>query len=87
METDLSTPVNRCGYYGSTNYRRAVEHNAKGAMRYAERLVCSGCTCEFTDMNEWREGVLPGSEQRAPKGQCKLSSLLLPESARLGCRK
>ncbi len=56
MEADQSALVNRCGYCGSTNYRRVVERNAQGAMRYGEWLVCSGCAREFADMDAWRGG-------------------------------
>ena len=39
METDQPAPMNRCGYCGSTNYRRVVERDAQGAMRYGDRLL------------------------------------------------
>lgn len=39
METDQPAPMNRCGYCGSTNYRRVVERDAQGSMRYGDRLL------------------------------------------------
>lgn len=56
MTGDQTGPLNRCGYCGSTNYRRVVERDAQGAMRYGQRLVCSGCTREFASMEDWRQG-------------------------------
>ena len=56
METERIASVNRCGYCESTNYRRVVERDGQGVMRYGERLVCSGCTREFADMGAWRQG-------------------------------
>lgn len=61
METDQPAPMNRCGYCGSTNYRRVVERDAQGLMRYGERLLCSGCTREFTDLDAWRQGASDAS--------------------------
>lgn len=60
MESEQATPTNRCGYCGSTSYRRVIERDTQGAMRYGERLVCSGCTREFTDMQAWRQGKSNG---------------------------
>lgn len=56
MTGDQPVPLNRCGYCGSTNYRKVVERDAMGAMRYGQRLVCSGCKREFADMEVWRQG-------------------------------
>lgn len=56
MTGDQAVPLNRCGYCGSTNYRRVVERDAQGVMRYGQRLVCSGCTREFASMEAWRQG-------------------------------
>lgn len=56
MTSDQFIPANRCGYCGSTNYRRVVERDAQGVMRYGQRLVCSGCTREFADIGSWRRG-------------------------------
>jgi len=56
MHADQPAPVNRCGYCGAASYRPVVERDAAGAMRYAARLVCSGCSREFTDLSTWRLG-------------------------------
>lgn len=57
MENNRIVPLNRCGFCGATSYRRVVARDPQGAMRYAERLVCTGCTREFADMQAWRQGA------------------------------
>lgn len=64
MESNRISPMNRCGHCGATSYRRAVARDLQGAMRYAERLVCTGCTHEYSDVQAWRDG-LPGTPPAA----------------------
>lgn len=57
MPPDQLIPENRCGFCGDTSYRPVVERDAAGAMHYADRLVCSGCSREFSGLASWRSGV------------------------------
>ncbi|BEP96766.1 hypothetical protein GmRootA79_51500 [Acidovorax sp. A79] len=66
MQPQKQTSTNRCSFCGATSYRRVVARDAAGAMRYAERLVCTGCTREFPSVKVWREGLPDGSTAPAP---------------------
>jgi hypothetical protein len=66
MQPQKQTFTNRCSFCGATSYRRVVARDAAGAMRYAERLVCTGCTREFPSVKVWREGVPDSSPAPAP---------------------
>lgn len=56
MEANQSVPQNRCGLCGATNYRKVVERDDNGVMRNGDRIVCTGCTHEFDDIEAWRQG-------------------------------
>lgn len=56
MHSNPTAPQNRCGVCGATSYRRVVERDSQGVMRYGEQLICSGCAREFTGMAAWRRG-------------------------------
>ena len=56
MPTNPPATVNRCGYCGASSYHRVVARDEAGAMRYTETLQCTGCSREFTDLQDWRQG-------------------------------
>lgn len=44
----------RCRQCGAASYARVVHRGPDGAMGYADRYRCSGCSLTFTDPAEWR---------------------------------
>lgn len=56
MLTNPPATVNHCGYCGASCYHRVVARDEAGAMRYTETLQCTGCSHEFTDLQDWRQG-------------------------------
>ena len=44
----------RCRQCGAASYARLVHRKSDGAMGYADRYRCSGCSLTFTDPAEWR---------------------------------
>lgn len=57
MPPDQLLPMNRCGLCSATSYRPLIERDEAGAMSYTDRLVCSGCGREFSDLHTWRRGA------------------------------
>ena len=44
----------RCRQCGAASYARLVHRKSNGAMGYADRYRCSGCSLTFSDPAEWR---------------------------------
>lgn len=43
----------RCRQCGAVTYARLVHRGPDGAMGYADRYRCSGCSLTFSDPTEW----------------------------------
>lgn len=63
MEVNQSAPQNRCGLCGATSYRKVVERDAHGVMHRGDRIVCTGCTHEFDDIEAWRQSQSDAREK------------------------
>lgn len=65
MQTNPPTSPNCCGLCGATSYHRVVARDKSGAMKYTERLQCSGCGRECADVRDWRQGGGGGASDAA----------------------
>lgn len=72
---DMESLLNpyRCRQCGTASYARLVQRGADGAMGYADRYRCSGCSLIFSNPAEWRvpdrtraSSTLPAVARNAP---------------------
>jgi DNA-directed RNA polymerase subunit RPC12/RpoP len=70
----------RCRQCGAASYARLVHRGPDGAMGYADRYRCSGCSLTFTDPAEWRVQDRP----HANSTQVRVMREAAPVAARVG---
>ncbi|MFM2068484.1 MAG: hypothetical protein RLZZ584_3393 [Pseudomonadota bacterium] len=50
--------MHRCHHCRATSYRQVIARDDQGAMRATGRYRCTGCSVVFSNVREWREGLV-----------------------------